>query len=186
MNHWYFVNQIGMATVCADKANAEKCASEADQAWPRHAPHVAMQLVDAAQMDSLIAALGACRDAMPDLPGIPIDEAIQHPEAVPDYVLATVTQLMAMIDTERTARHAAQRRIEDLQALLVRADAERCAAVLAAEKRWRKVVMAAVELACSELFDKDNSEQDEALEQALIEAGMIRKDDQATDALGTV
>lgn len=187
MNHWYFVNQIGMATVCADKADAEKCASEADQAWPRHAPHIAMQLVNAAQMDSLITALGACRDVMPDLPGIPIDEAIQHPEAVLDYVLATVTQLMAMLDTERTARHAAQRRIEDLQALqalLVRADAERCAAVMNAEKQWRKVVIAAVDLACSELFDPDNSEQDEALEQALIEAGMIRQADQATDAGG--
>lgn len=184
MTPWYVVNKIGMATLCADKSDAEKEASEADEAWPRHAPHVAMQLVDAAQMDSLITALGACRDSMPDLPGIPIDEAIQHPEAVPAYVLATVTQLMAMIDTERTARQAAQRRIEDLQALLVRADAERCAAVLSAEKQWRKVVIAAVDLACSELFDPSTSSQDEALEQALIEAGMIRRADHATDAGG--
>ena len=84
MTRWYFVNQIGMATVCADKSDAEKEASVADQAWPRHAPHVVMQLVDAAQLDS-----------------------------------------------ERAARQAAQRRIEELQAQLVRADAERCQAVAA-------------------------------------------------------
>lgn len=81
---WYFVNQIGMATVCADKSDAEKEASVADQAWPRHAPHVVMQLVDAAQLDS-----------------------------------------------ERAARQAAQLRIEELQAQLVRADAERFKAVAA-------------------------------------------------------
>jgi hypothetical protein len=83
-----------------------------------------------------------------------------------------------VLQRERTARQASQLRIEELQALLVRADAERCAAVLAAEKRWRKVVMAAVELACNPHFDPATSEQDDALERALIEAGMIRKDEQ--------
>ncbi len=88
MTLWYFVNQIGMATVCADKSDAEKEASVAEQAWPRHAPHVVMQLVDAAQLDS-----------------------------------------------ERSARQAAQLRIEELQAQLVRADAERCMAVSNAMRR---------------------------------------------------
>ena len=78
MTLWYFVNQIGMATVCADKSDAEKEALEADKEWPHHAPHVAMQLVDAAHLEA-----------------------------------------------ERTARQAAQLRIEELQAQLVRADAER-------------------------------------------------------------
>lgn len=89
-----------------------------------------------------------------------------------------------VVQRERTSRQAAQLRIEELQALLVRADAERCAAVLNAEKQWRKVVIAAVDLACSELFDPSTSSQDEALEQALIEAWMIRRADHATDAGG--
>jgi hypothetical protein len=129
MNHWYFVNQLGMATLCADKADAEKSASEADEFWPRHAPHIAMQLVDA-----------------------------------------------QLLESERTARQAAQLRIEELQALLARVNAERCAAVISAEKKWRKVVMAAVKLACQPEFDPA-SEQDRALETALIEANMIKKSD---------
>lgn len=44
---WYMVNTIGMATLCRDELDAKQVASEADIAYPRHAPHRAVQLVEA-------------------------------------------------------------------------------------------------------------------------------------------
>ena len=61
---------------------------------------------------------------------------------------AEIDRLMAAIETERTARQAAHIRIEELQAQLVRADAERCKAV-AAEREACAVVC---EARAKELF----------------------------------
>lgn len=57
--HWYMLNNIGMATLCAGKEDAEACAAEYDQQHPRMAPHRAVQLVDAAELDKLTARLEA-------------------------------------------------------------------------------------------------------------------------------
>lgn len=126
----------------------------------------------------------ACGPAMTreEIMGMALEAGYPTEDMVPIDSLTRFADVV--VQRERTASQAARLRIEELQAQLVRADAERCKAVLNAEKQWRKVVIAAVDLACSELFDPDNSEQDEALEQALIEAGMIRQADQATDAGG--
>lgn len=44
---WYSVNNMGMATLCADKADAEDVARTCDIDFPRQSPHRAVQLVEA-------------------------------------------------------------------------------------------------------------------------------------------
>lgn len=46
---WYMVDKDGMATLCADQADAEREAEDAQAAWPEFRPHRAVQLVDASQ-----------------------------------------------------------------------------------------------------------------------------------------
>lgn len=41
---WYVVTNYGAATLCLDEADARKVAHECDLAWPKNAPHVAVQL----------------------------------------------------------------------------------------------------------------------------------------------
>ena len=43
---WYCLNKIGMATLCADQADAAAAALDADIAFPRGAPHRAVQMVE--------------------------------------------------------------------------------------------------------------------------------------------
>ena len=47
MIHWYMVNKDGMATLCADQADAEQSAKDAQTLWPHMGPHRAVQLVEA-------------------------------------------------------------------------------------------------------------------------------------------
>ncbi len=47
MGRWYMINRDGMATLCADREDAEKEAKDADMAWPHSGPHRAVQLVEA-------------------------------------------------------------------------------------------------------------------------------------------
>ena len=66
---WYCVNREGMATLCADEADARENVADNDKIWPRHAPHRAVQLVDAAELATLraeVQALRAFRDFFPD------------------------------------------------------------------------------------------------------------------------
>ena len=44
---WYMVNKVGMATLCADQADAEQGAKEAQTLWPHMEPHRVVQLVEA-------------------------------------------------------------------------------------------------------------------------------------------
>ena len=44
---WYMVNKDGMATLCADQADAEQGAKEAQTLWPHMEPHRVVQLVEA-------------------------------------------------------------------------------------------------------------------------------------------
>lgn len=43
---WYMVNKSGMATLCADREDAERAASYAQAEWPRLGPHRAVQLIE--------------------------------------------------------------------------------------------------------------------------------------------
>ena len=59
VGRWYFVANDGAATLCVDEADARESAAEADIAFPRMAPHRAVQLVPA---DQLAAAVVAARE----------------------------------------------------------------------------------------------------------------------------
>ena len=43
---WYMVNKDGMVTLCADHADAEQAAVEAQDVWPHMGPHRAVRLVE--------------------------------------------------------------------------------------------------------------------------------------------
>lgn len=43
---WYMVNNIGMATLCADRDDAEREAANAREAFPQSAPHRVVQLAE--------------------------------------------------------------------------------------------------------------------------------------------
>ena len=47
VGRWYMVNRDGMATLCADREDAEKEAADAQSVWPRNGPHRAVRLVEA-------------------------------------------------------------------------------------------------------------------------------------------
>lgn len=53
---WYCVNNMGMATLCADKADAEDVARTCDIDFPRQSPHRAVQLVEVSALDTAQAA----------------------------------------------------------------------------------------------------------------------------------
>lgn len=46
---WYMANKDGMVTLCADQADAEQEAKDAQEVWPQMGPHRAVQLVEASQ-----------------------------------------------------------------------------------------------------------------------------------------
>ena len=56
VGRWYFVANDGAATLCVDEADARESAAEADIAFPRMAPHRAVQLVPAYQLAAAVAA----------------------------------------------------------------------------------------------------------------------------------
>ena len=45
--NWYVVNRDGMVTLCADQADAEQEAKDAQEVWPHMGPHRAVQLAPA-------------------------------------------------------------------------------------------------------------------------------------------
>ena len=59
VGRWYFVTNDGAATLCVDEADARESAAEADIAFPRMAPHRAVQLVPADQLAAAVAAVAA-------------------------------------------------------------------------------------------------------------------------------
>ncbi len=58
---WYMVNKDGMATLCTDRADAEKEAEDAQSVWPHMGPHRAVQLVEVADVEALRTGYAAAR-----------------------------------------------------------------------------------------------------------------------------
>lgn len=79
MGHWYMVNKDGMATLCANRKDAQRNADDAENKWPKQGPHRAVQLVPAddvaalkGQRMVLCSLLGECLpviDALLQVPG---------------------------------------------------------------------------------------------------------------------
>ena len=66
---WYMMARDGRATLCADRADAEHEARNADTAWPAMGPHRAVQLVEAGfdACDMATAAAQGFRDGVASL-----------------------------------------------------------------------------------------------------------------------
>ena len=80
MGRWYMINRDGMATLCADREDAEKEAADANLNWPKRlGPHRAVLLAPAGDMEKLrgqrmvlCSLLGECLpviDALMQMPG---------------------------------------------------------------------------------------------------------------------
>ena len=101
VGRWYFVANDGAATLCVDEADARESATEADIAFPRMAPHRAVQLVPADQFAAAgepvawaqFAKNGNIRLWAPERPR-DLDGNAAHP-------LYTAEQLAAAADAER-------------------------------------------------------------------------------------
>ena len=61
---WYCLSREGMATLCVDEEDAQANARHCDLAWPKGAPHRAVQLVDSAHVTDMLAALQWYADGM--------------------------------------------------------------------------------------------------------------------------
>jgi hypothetical protein len=47
MEHWYCLDKQGLATLCANKEDAELTVKECDLSWPKNAPHRVGRVFDA-------------------------------------------------------------------------------------------------------------------------------------------
>lgn len=98
--HWYMVTQDGMATLCTDRADAEKEAADAQSVWPRMGPHRAVQLAPAGDMAKLrrqrmvlCSLLRECLPAIQDL----AEETMQHDTEASAYSL--IIRIESALDT---------------------------------------------------------------------------------------
>ena len=107
---WYSVNNIGMATLCADKADAEDVASTCDIDFPRQSPHRAVQLVELSALELVeLSALEKERTArieaqqrLADMQELAAKAGLAHRKAVQEAV--------------REALHEAKKACENLPA----------------------------------------------------------------------
>lgn len=84
---WYMVNKDGMATLCADEADAEREAADAQAIWPGMGPHRAVQLVEAGR-----ASLAASAGSEPVIGWHAFPHYLQHPDG---RLLRTASDLLA-------------------------------------------------------------------------------------------
>jgi hypothetical protein len=61
---WYCVSKYGMATLCRDDKDAKRSGKRFDLLYPQHAPHRAMQLIDAAEVARLRAEVERLTDML--------------------------------------------------------------------------------------------------------------------------
>ena len=62
---WYCFAKDGRATLCIDKEDAEHWKEYLDKSFPQWAPHRAVQLIDAAEVDALESPWIAVSDQLP-------------------------------------------------------------------------------------------------------------------------
>ena len=92
---WYSVNNMGMATLCADQADAEEVASDCDTQWPRQAPHRAVQLVEASTLDTERTARIEAQQRLADMQELAAKSGLAHRMAVQRCVQAAVAEAVA-------------------------------------------------------------------------------------------
>ena len=89
------MNNMGMATLCADKADAEDVASDCNTEWPRQAPHRAVQLVEASALDTERAARIEAQQRLADMQELAAKSGLAHRMAVQRCVQAAVAEAVA-------------------------------------------------------------------------------------------
>ncbi len=92
---WYSVNNMGMATLCADKADAEDVARTCDMEWPRQGQHRAVQLVEASTLDTERAARIESQQRLADMQELAAKSGLAHRMAVQRCVQAAVAEAVA-------------------------------------------------------------------------------------------
>lgn len=83
---WYCVNNMGMATLCADKADAEDVARTCDMEWPRQGQHRAVQLVEASTLDTERTARIAAQQRLADMQELAAKSGLAHRKTVQEVV----------------------------------------------------------------------------------------------------
>ena len=92
---WYCVNNMGMATLCADQADAEMTASDCNIQWPRQSPHRAVQLVEASTLDTERTARIEAQQRLADMQELAAKSGLAHRMAVQRCVQAAVAEAVA-------------------------------------------------------------------------------------------
>ncbi len=87
---WYSVNNMGMATLCADKADAEDVARTCDMEWPRQGQHRAVQLVEAPTLDTERAARIAAQQRLADMQELAAKAGLSRMKTVQEAVAEAV------------------------------------------------------------------------------------------------
>lgn len=80
---WYSVNNMGMATRCADKADAEDVARTCDIDFPRQSPHRAVQLVEVSELEAERAARIEAQQRLADMQELAAKAGLAHRKAEP-------------------------------------------------------------------------------------------------------
>lgn len=146
---WYCVNNMGMATLCANQADAENVASDCDTEWPRQAPHRAVQLVEVSGCrigrDEI---LSMAREA--GLLTVTVSKAVG--EIRKDRIVNFADLVTA---TERTARQEAQQRLADAQELLAKSGLAHRKAVQAAVAEAVAAEREACAVVCESMHEED-------------------------------
>ena len=92
---WYCLNNMGMATLCADQADAEMTASDCDTEWPRQAPHRAVQLVEVSELEKERTARIEAQQRLADMQELVAKSGLAHRMAVQRCVHAAVAEAVA-------------------------------------------------------------------------------------------
>ena len=87
---WYCVNNMGMATLCADKADAEDVARTCDIDFPRQSPHRAVQLVEVSALEKERTARIEAQQRLADAQELAAKSGLAHRKAVQDAVAEAV------------------------------------------------------------------------------------------------
>ena len=95
---WYCLNNMGMATLCADQADAEMTANDCNIQWP----HRAVQLVELSELEAERTARIEARQRLADMKELAAKSGLAHRKAVQEAV--------------REALHEAQKACENLPA----------------------------------------------------------------------
>lgn len=104
-SRWYMANKDGMVALCADQADAEQAAVEAQDVWPHMGPHRAVRLVEVGD-----AGFTAADMATAEARGFRDGQAAQSAVSagwvmVPVIVLESAITALDWMPTSDTTRH---------------------------------------------------------------------------------